>query len=89
MFKRLINSAKKHIHLLLFLIGSGFLGYLLTPKFSTNADAFQQFQADFLTQEQEGKEFIATVKSDWFSQRNFKFQREYSDKKNDFFRSYF
>ncbi len=85
MFKRLINSAKKHIHLLLFLIGSGFLGYLLTPKFSTNADAFQQFQVDFLTQEQEGKEFISTVKSDWFSQRKFKFQREYSDKKNNFF----
>jgi hypothetical protein len=85
MFKRLINSAKKHIHLLLFLIGSGFLGYLLTPKFSTNADAFQQFQTDFLTQEQEGKELVATVKSDWFSQRNFKFQREYSDKKNNFF----
>lgn len=85
MLKRLKNTIKKHIHLLLFLLGSVFLWYLLTPKFSNNADAFQQFQADFLTQEQEGKELVATVKSDWFSQRNFKFQREYSDKKNNFF----
>lgn len=85
MFKRLRNTVKKHIHLLLFLIGSGFLWYLLTPNFSSKERAFHQFQSEFLTQEKASKEIILAVKRDWFSQNNFVFQRNYNTQKNEFF----
>lgn len=85
MFKRLKKTVKKHIHLLLFLLGSVFLWYLLTPNFSTKDRSFHQFQSEFLAQEKAEKEIISTVKRDWFLQNNFNFQRNYNTKNTDFF----
>lgn len=85
MFKRLKKTIKKYIHLLLFLSGSVFLWYLLTPNFSSKDRSFHQFQSEFLAQEKAEKEILLTLKRDWFSHNNFNFQRIYNTKNTDFF----
>lgn len=85
MLKRLNRWIKKHIHLLLFLSGSVFLLYLLTPNFSSTKKLFNQFQSEFLAQEKVGKEILSTVKRDWLTTKKASFQRKYIHQKNNFF----
>lgn len=85
MFKRLIQFIKKHIHLHLFLLGSVFLLYLLTPNFYSSNKLFNHFQTNFYQQELASKEFLSAVKKEWGTSKKTFFQRTYFQQKNNFF----
>jgi hypothetical protein len=85
MFKRLKQFIKRHIHLLLFLFGSVFLLYLLTPNITSSNGLYNHFQTNFSKQELASKQFLSAVKKDWNTSKKATFKRTYFQQKNNFF----
>ncbi len=85
MFKRLKRFIKRHIHLLLFLFGSVFLLYLLTPNITSSNGLYNHFQTNFSKQELASKQFLSAVKKDWNTSKKATFKRTYFQQKNNFF----